>query len=639
MANYFVSTSGSDITGDGLTVATAWRTIDYGISHAGNGTAEEWNMVIIESGVYTGYVSESNRQYIHIYGDVNGEYFSSVGEIRIERSSGNIFCITGYSGISDKRLIVENIIAASIGQHSVTKAFSGNESVRFIRCTALDCVYGIQYNYPAPIYPSAEECLMINCTTGGRFLRISRSIFLFCYNATSQQSTCWSKDCIAVGNFLCGFDGVTYGCISIGGYAPYYGGANYNAVSIGREGYSVSHREGNLRLAYGGWEIYDGSSWSYITGNLKYPNYSRLLTVLSELFIDLPLLTDQITEVSDTDIMGRPRIGSDGVQVNPGCFSIPDIDIDELAITVNRLGAEIYELPCKAGVETTLTCDISSTGTSTRPQLLIYDQDGNLIDSDTATADSDTLTVSVTPSHDYVYRVWLYATDSTAGASTTFSNIMIDYIRAIINENGEIYPVIFRTGRIQEDLSMTYIEMQEELLSRLDLETDNADWLLQAISAIDTAFKTLIRQRLADPLQFHGLHAIEQMTIDSGGKIYVAGSTNQLTARAFAVKAVIPNPTEAGDAAFRYLRRSVEFMGLLKTKTSLAPGSTEIWYFHVGDFLQFHPVATVATKKVSIEYIKQPGGWESADEMLDIFTIEFLEDAIDEAEKILRKKV
>jgi len=139
------------------------------------------------------------------------------------------------------------------------------------------------------------------------------------------------------------------------------------------------------------------------------------------------------------DRFGRLPIGAAGL------FDGNNSEMTESGdIKVTGESEYILELPCKAGIETILTCDISSTGTSIRPKLAIYDQDGNEIDSDTAISDEDTLSVSVTPEYDYVYRVWLYATDSTAGASTTFSNIQINGVDGIINDNGEIYPVIAR---------------------------------------------------------------------------------------------------------------------------------------------------------------------------------------------------
>jgi hypothetical protein len=88
--------------------------------------------------------------------------------------------------------------------------------------------------------------------------------------------------------------------------------------------------------------------------------------------------------------------------------------------------------------------------TTTRPQILIYDHNNLLIDSDTAIADTDTLEVSVTPVTDHVYTIWLYGRDSAAGALTTFSSLKINGVDAVINDKGEIYPVLIGSKVINE---------------------------------------------------------------------------------------------------------------------------------------------------------------------------------------------
>jgi hypothetical protein len=187
-----------------------------------------------------------------------------------------------------------------------------------------------------------------------------------------------------------------------------------------------------------------------------------------------------------------------------------------------------------------------------------------------------------------------------------------------------------------QEASMNYLEMKQEILSRLDIEIANTDWLSRAESVIDAAIKRLIRERISDPWQFHGLHVVEQCTIDANGEVEIGGATKDISSRAFLVINIFSNAIASGSANYRYVRKDTKFIGLLNSTPDLGNVSDEIYYYRIGDKVYFYPVATASGEKVSIEYVEEPSAWESADELLDVFSYEFVQDALDIATERLR---
>lgn len=361
---------------------------------------------------------------------------------------------------------------------------------------------------------------------------------------------------------------------------------------------------------------------------------------LKSIIYDLDIADDFNLEAKEEHLSGgfTPELEVKQITFqNNSISALPLIPSEDGTITITGEDTVEFDFPCRGGIETVITCDISSTGTTTRPSIIIMKED-DIIDSDTAIADENILSVKVVPEDDGVYKFILSGNDSEAGAETEFSNIMIDYLPAVINADGEIYPVIFRTGREKGEKSMTYLEVKQEILSRLDIEITNSDWLARAVSAIDAGIKRLIRERLSDSWQWHGLHVVEHMTIDENGEVEVGGATSDLSSGVFMIRNVFSNAGISGSASLRYVQKSTNFMGLLNTNPKLDVVDDEIYYYRVGDKVYFYPAATAKAKKVTIEYIKEPWDFSDGDEMLDVFSYEFMEDVIDVAEERLRRE-
>jgi len=505
MANYFVSVNGNDITGNGLSVATAWRTINKALSTIPQ--IDVFHNVYVEPGIYRlddeggplGYdmtypVLGNYTDFAKVIGDINGEHFGTKGIVRVTACDED-------EQMQDRRYVEclkchtefwyiqfdgnnANIWTGGEGKDTIWGMNSSDNSIYFHFCKIYNncrmfyigefynCVIEGGQLYAANYYGygnNAKFCdtILINVN----YLQVTTTTVYF-YNCilmsgTYIQSVNSTKACIFVNCLAIGFEEAFRGMddrsvnnLAIGcRYAFHYGSPkNCVAIDCERPFYNSTATD----CYYSGVFYTIGSATGVTRSNdlglLRF-DYDLLRKAFEPMMgVLLQGKGTRDVTVRDTDMWKLPQNSVDGSGIDVGAYRVDTIaeDVDNLSFEIEREGVKILTLPCKAGIETTITCDIVSTGTTSRPEIRIYDQDNTLIDSDVATSDSDTLSVSITPDHDYVYRVWLYATDSTSGAYTEFSNLKINNVDATINDNGEIYPVIYRTEDVETPVITPY---------------------------------------------------------------------------------------------------------------------------------------------------------------------------------------
>ena len=462
---YFVSTSG-DNGNDGLTVDTAWLTIDYAVDHAPEGSAGNLNNIIIEAGIYRESVSFTPFiDYLCIQGDEAGEYFEQGGAVILDGTDAITKKITRTFGFNQyfryceiRNMTIQNFSSYAINDRN---KYSDIYNVRTFNC---GYIYKARNIYNCALFGGMYQCVDVydSFTIYGYASNFYNSIIVATqskYYPTALVGGSCHNCLIYGGERTITTSATQYNCIIMNaGYAVYNAGSFYNCKFIKCDQIFRLLPTGTVQ---GCTYTNCGTTNNPATGIVEGTGVSinrDIMKLLAGLKIDQMTKQDGYIygSIPALDIAGLPRqmLGGSGY-LDVGQRSLNNVEYDNTQVTINQIGVEKLDLPCKAGLETTLTCDIVSVDTTDRPELRIYDQDGVLVTSDSAIADSDSLTVTVTPESNMVYTVWLRATDSTAGASTTFSNIQINDVQGVINSQGEIYPVIARMDDVITEIKPT----------------------------------------------------------------------------------------------------------------------------------------------------------------------------------------